>query len=78
MKKECNLTEKNISAKDVIDWLLHNWSMVIKKREMKEPYNSLILAGYANYDGIYITKNWKTSYWEEPDPINSRFEILDL
>ena len=47
---------------------------------LKEPYNSLVSAGYANYSNNVISKNWKTSWWNEPvdNPIKNRWEILDL
>lgn len=30
---------------------------------LHEPYNKLVSGGYANYDGKFISKNWKTRYW---------------
>ena len=47
---------------------------------LKEPYSSLVSAGYVNYSGNVISRNWKTRWWRESVdiPINSRFEILDL
>ncbi len=34
---------------------------------LREPYNKLVSGGYANYDGEFISKNWKTKYWRPND-----------
>ncbi len=54
----------------------------------QEPYKSIISEGYANIIEGIISKNWRTELWKaspatayvgpKPEPITSRYEILDL
>ena len=41
-------------------------------------FEKLASGGYCNRNKTHAWHNWKTSSWNEPDPIYSRFEILDL
>ena len=58
---------------------------------MTEAHHELVNGGFADFSGEVMSKNWKTDYWRPtpavpyayeapvlPDPINNRFEILDL
>ena len=76
-------TNPEVSEKTIIDFLLIDFKIQIGDNNIPEAYNSLISAGYANYQDGFVSKNWKTQYWREPiipvpEPITSRFEILDI
>ena len=44
--------------------LLLNDGVKIKLTEgLRGPYRQLVNSGYANYDGKFVTKNWKTILW---------------
>jgi hypothetical protein len=71
-----------VSKQVIIEFLLDGWGIKLKDNAGKN-YWELISGGFANYSKGMMTKNWKTEYWQEPvpepiEPIDSRFEILDL
>jgi len=67
------------SKQTIISFLLDGWGIKLKGCTNKN-YQELISAGFANYSNGMMSKNWKTEYYQEPvhEPINDRFEILDL
>ena len=77
IKKEEELLKQNIVHK-----LLCGYEIPYK--DHNSAHNSLISAGYANFSGGMMSKNWKTRSWKPdsfynpPKPILSRWEILDL
>jgi hypothetical protein len=68
------------SKQTIIDFLLDGWGIKLNDDSTNKNYSELICAGYANYSDGIMSKNWKTEYYREtvPEPIESRFEIMDL
>lgn len=68
----------------IINQLLHGIN--IHQNIMTKLHGELISGGFANYQDSIMSRNWKTEYWRAtpakpyvaPEPIHSRFEILDL
>ncbi len=69
-----------LTKQTVIDLLMDDIPIKMTDGILKEPYKSFVSAGFANYQHHIVSKNWKTSWYTEfvPEPINSRFKILDL
>ena len=68
------------SKQVIIKFLLDGWGIQLKNGEPHGYYAELISDGFANYSNGMMSKNWKTEYYQEsvPEPIDNRFEILDL
>ena len=77
------MTEKRSPLINDVVLLLKDNIAIKLTNGLVEPYASLVSGGYANYQNGFVTKNWKTGYWQEPVPetpipVETRFEILDL
>ena len=77
------LSEENAIKANIIKTLLDGQKYCIgEDTPNKEIYYSLIGGGYANWSGAVIRGNCNTRLWRPtiptPEPITSRFEILDL
>lgn len=80
MNKITAKPKKPTSKQTIIDFLLDGWGINILRGELYGNFAELVSGGYANYSNGLMTKNWKTEYYTEtvPEPVENRFEILDL
>ena len=74
---DVNFNDAEIEAEVAMAWLQSGYA-VRADNGLHEPWLSLVNGGFANYSDNKVYPNWKTGYWTPPEPINSRFEILDL
>lgn len=72
------LSEK-VSKQIIIDFLLDRCAIKMTNG-LYGNYEYLVRKGFANYNDGFLSKNWKTEYYTKSvsNPINNRFEILDL
>ena len=78
------IIDKDLVKYQAIQTLLHGEN--IHQAMMTKVHHELVSGGFANYSDGVMSKNWKTDYWVlepavpyvAPEPIETRFEILDL
>lgn len=78
MNKIYEITEE--ASKQVIIDLLLDGCAIKMTNGLHGNYEYLVRKGFANYSNGFLSKNWKTEYYTKSvsNPINNRFEILDL